>query len=235
VPAGSETLVLAEVEEALRELAREILELQGYTVLEARCPSDALRIGEHHPGPIHLLVTDVVMPQMGGRELAERLTRSRPDMKVLYLTGYTDDAIVRHGVLAARVPLLQKPFEPDALAWKVREVLDQPSRPSHRHEHPKTGKDGIGGRDAEHPPAVEPRAVTPRAPADATVRADVEAPEAHSHARAVVPSPFPYVAIVRRGEVRLFEALRTMLEAQGIAEVIWDRRAGERRSRERPA
>ena len=122
---GSETIFLVEDEDDLRELGREILEGQGYTVLEARNGREALEIGERHPGPIHLLMTDVVMPQMGGRELAERLVERRPETKVLYVSGYTADAIGQHGVLEANVTLLWKPFTPDALARKVREVLEK--------------------------------------------------------------------------------------------------------------
>jgi CheY-like chemotaxis protein len=107
-------------------VVREILEMNGYNVLEARHGVEALEISERHQGPIHLMVTDVVMPQMSGRELAQRLQPLRPDMKVLYMSGYTDDAIVRHGVLGAGMAFLSKPFTPDALAIKVSEVLDTP-------------------------------------------------------------------------------------------------------------
>jgi two-component system, cell cycle sensor histidine kinase and response regulator CckA len=98
--------------------------MSGYVVLEARQGAEALEISHRHAGAIHLLVTDVVMPQMSGRELAQRLATLRPEMKVLYMSGYTDDAIVRHGVLASGIAFLSKPFTPDALALKVREVLD---------------------------------------------------------------------------------------------------------------
>ena len=108
----------------VRAVVREILEMSGYVVLEARHGAEALEISNRHAGSIHLLVTDVVMPQMSGRELAQRLATLRPEMKVLYMSGYTDDAIVRHGVLASGIAFLSKPFTPDALALKVREVLD---------------------------------------------------------------------------------------------------------------
>jgi len=121
---GAETLLLVEDDEAVRDLAREILTAYGYTVVAARHPGEALLIGERRPGVIDLLLTDVVMPEMNGRELAERLTALRPGMKVVYMTGYTDDAIVQHGVQKAGVTLLQKPFTPAALARAVRDVLD---------------------------------------------------------------------------------------------------------------
>ena len=107
------------------ELARTVLSVNGYRVLEARDGEDALRVAEQHPGPIHLLMTDVVMPRMGGRRLAERMTQKQPGLNVLFLSGYTDDAVVRHGVREAEVAFLQKPFTPCALALKVRDVLDR--------------------------------------------------------------------------------------------------------------
>ncbi|MBI4241191.1 MAG: response regulator [Candidatus Rokubacteria bacterium] len=124
VPRGAETILIVEDNAAVRDVARDILRDHGYTVLEARHGDDALRICERHAGPIHLMVTDTVMPQMSGRELAERLTVVRPETKVLYVSGYTDNAIVHNGMLNAGVAFLQKPFTPDALARKVREVLD---------------------------------------------------------------------------------------------------------------
>ncbi len=123
-----ETVLLVEDAKRVRDVVREILEMSGYEVLEARDGADALRISGRHRGPIHLMVTDVVMPQMSGRELAQRLAALRSDMRVLYMSGYTDDAIVRHGVLDAGIAFIAKPFTPDALAAKVREVLDTPVR-----------------------------------------------------------------------------------------------------------
>jgi CheY-like chemotaxis protein len=122
---GTETILLTEDEPALRALCRHVLQMQGYTVVEASQGQKALRIAEEFEGTIHLLVTDVVMPVMGGRQLAERLVAVRPGLKVLYLSGYTDDAVVRHGVLEAETAFLQKPFTPAALAQKVRDVLDR--------------------------------------------------------------------------------------------------------------
>jgi CheY-like chemotaxis protein len=123
-PGRGETILLVEDAQRVRAVVREILEMSGYVVLEARHGAEALEISNRHAGPIHLLVTDVVMPQMSGRELAQRLATLRPEMKVLYMSGYTDDAIVRHGVLASGIAFLSKPFTPNALALKVREVLD---------------------------------------------------------------------------------------------------------------
>jgi PAS domain S-box-containing protein len=121
---GAETILLVEDAQRVREVVREILEMNGYNILEARNGQEALEVSRRYQGPIHLMVTDVVMPQMSGREVAQRLAPLRPEMKVLYMSGYTDDAIVRHGVLESGTPFLSKPFTPDALAAKVREVLD---------------------------------------------------------------------------------------------------------------
>ena len=120
---GSETVLLVEDDEPLRTLAREILSIQGYTVLDAISPSEALRLADAHPGPIHLLLTDVVMPQMNGRQVADHLLAARPGLKVLFMSGYTDAAIVEHGVLEPGTQFLQKPFTPDGLSRKVREAL----------------------------------------------------------------------------------------------------------------
>jgi len=124
VTGRGETILLVEDAARVRAVVREILEMSGYAVLEAHHGAEALELSNRHGGPIHLLVTDVVMPQMSGRELAQRLATLRPDLKVLYMSGYTDDAIVRHGVLASGIAFLSKPFTPDALALKVRELLD---------------------------------------------------------------------------------------------------------------
>jgi signal transduction histidine kinase/DNA-binding response OmpR family regulator len=123
---GSETILLVEDERTLRDLAREILLEHGYRVLEAQHGPEALGVAEQHKRRIDLLVTDVVMPHMSGRELAERLAETHPAMKVLYMSGYTDDAIVHHGVLRPGTAFVQKPFSPDGLTRKIRQVLDAP-------------------------------------------------------------------------------------------------------------
>ncbi len=122
------TVLLAEDDELVRLLVREILRVNGYTVLEARDGREALALAEGHRGTIDLLLTDVVMPKMGGRELAERIHALRPDTRILYMSGYTDDAIVRHGVLEEEIPFLQKPFTAVRLSRKVREVLNAKPR-----------------------------------------------------------------------------------------------------------
>jgi CheY-like chemotaxis protein len=121
---GNETVLLVEDEEMVREMAKEILEESGYQVLEAKHGQDALLVAEGYRGHIHLMLSDVVMPQMSGRELAEHLAPLRKDMKVLYMSGYTDDAIVHHGVLDEGMAFIEKPFTPNALAHKVRETLN---------------------------------------------------------------------------------------------------------------
>src|SRR5256712_9607149 len=129
VPRGSETILVVEDQKELRELVRQMIEMNGYSVVAASEGLEALEICKQHTGAIHLMLSDVVMPQMGGRELAQRLATLRPDMKVLYMSGYTSNAIVHHGILDPGTAFLQKPFTPDGLARKVREVLDQGQEP----------------------------------------------------------------------------------------------------------
>ncbi|MFN2571379.1 MAG: PAS domain S-box protein [Gemmatimonadales bacterium] len=121
---GSETVLVVEDEPAVLTLSRRALEAQGYVVLAASDAAAALRVVERHGGTIHLLLTDVVMPGLSGRELADRLTAQRPGVRVLYMSGYPGDAVVQHGTLPAGSAFLQKPFSPDGLARKVRDVLD---------------------------------------------------------------------------------------------------------------
>jgi two-component system, cell cycle sensor histidine kinase and response regulator CckA len=128
---GSETILVAEDSESLREMAREYMESLGYTVIEAASGTEALQRFNEFEGVIHLLLTDVVMPEMNGRELADQIVRKRPGIKILFTSGYTDDAIVRHGVLEPGIAFIQKPYRPRALARKIREVLDNsPAPPS---------------------------------------------------------------------------------------------------------
>src|SRR5205807_6259402 len=124
LPRGSETLLLVEDDAGVRKLAKTTLQTQGYTVLEAAQGEDAVRLSGQHEGLIHLMVTDMVMPEMSGRELAERLKPLRPNMKVLLMSGYTDKAMLHHGEMDPGAAFLQKPFTPQTLARKVREVLD---------------------------------------------------------------------------------------------------------------
>jgi two-component system cell cycle sensor histidine kinase/response regulator CckA len=120
---GSETVLLVEDEESVRQLVRETLEGKGYKVLEAEHGEAALRTASDYHGPIDMLITDVVMPGMSGRELAKQLSASDPGIKVLFLSGYTEDAVVHQGVLEAGTAFLQKPFTLQMLSRKVREVL----------------------------------------------------------------------------------------------------------------
>ncbi len=121
---GTETILLAEDDEMVRNLVRETLLREGYKVIAAADPMEARRLADHYRGAIQLLITDVVMPKVNGRELADQLLDQRPDLKVLYMSGYTDNAILNSGILQKEVPFLQKPFTPAALTEKVRDVLE---------------------------------------------------------------------------------------------------------------
>jgi CheY-like chemotaxis protein len=127
VRSGTETILLVEDELGVRQLVCEMLQRLGYQILQASGGVEALRLFEQRQGSIDLLITDVIMPQMSGRELAQRLKVLQPSLKVLYISGYTDDMLAHHGVLESNVFLLQKPFAPDELAKKLREVLDAPT------------------------------------------------------------------------------------------------------------
>jgi DNA-binding NtrC family response regulator len=118
-------MLVVEDDPGIRALVRQVLEMAGYTVIEAGAPTEALEAAERHDRPIHLLLTDVVMPELTGRQLAGRLAGRRPGLAVLYMSGYTDDAIVHHGRLDPDTAFLQKPFTPETLLRRVRDVLDQ--------------------------------------------------------------------------------------------------------------
>jgi two-component system, cell cycle sensor histidine kinase and response regulator CckA len=123
-------LVVEDQAEA-RSVIRETLRRRGYRVIEATNGNDALMKAREHEGTIHLLLTDVVMPGMSGRRVADLLRSERPDLRVIYMSGYTDDAIVHHGILDSGLMFVQKPFTADVLLRKIREVLDAPESPAH--------------------------------------------------------------------------------------------------------
>jgi nitrogen-specific signal transduction histidine kinase/ActR/RegA family two-component response regulator len=127
LPRGNETILVVEDEEEVRKLTAKILERQGYRILETSNGDDALLACERRKGPIHLMLADIVMPGMSGSELAKLLKPLYPEIKILYMSGYTDNAVVRHGVLKKGVNYIQKPFTTEGLARKVREVLDKDS------------------------------------------------------------------------------------------------------------
>jgi two-component system, cell cycle sensor histidine kinase and response regulator CckA len=126
IGSGTETILLVEDDEAVRELARTVLASRGYNVLVATKPTDAERLCDERAEEIRLLLTDVVMPGLSGREIARRIGTRYPKIKVLYMSGYTDNVIARGGVLEEGLAFLQKPFTPSTLVEKVREILDKP-------------------------------------------------------------------------------------------------------------
>jgi CheY-like chemotaxis protein len=128
-PAGSETLLVVEDDECVSRLLGYVLGHRGYQVLEARCPEQALRLFAAHGPRIDLVLTDMVLPGMSGRELAARLLAERPELKVIYMSGYPDDVLLRTGALSPEMSFLQKPLRPEAVAVKIRDALDSPSRP----------------------------------------------------------------------------------------------------------
>jgi CheY-like chemotaxis protein len=126
LPRGTETLLVVEDEPSVRHLVADVLEAQGYNVLRANNGQDALRVAREHKGaPISLAVTDVIMPVMGGKVMAEWLKTTYPDLKILFTSGFTEDTMTRSGMLEAKVEFLPKPYGPATLARKVREVLDK--------------------------------------------------------------------------------------------------------------
>ncbi|HEV8308970.1 MAG TPA: response regulator [Methylomirabilota bacterium] len=128
VARGSETILVTDDEADVREFVREVLEMHGYTVLVAPNAAGALEIAERHAGPIHLLLTDLIMPGIGGRDLALRLAFQRRGLNVLFMSGFIDDVRAHEGIRTGRMPFLEKPFRSDELARKVRQVLDAPRR-----------------------------------------------------------------------------------------------------------
>ena len=121
---GSETVLLAEDQVSIRKIIRELLESKGYTVLEAHERQDAIHIAERYPGRIDALVTDVVMPQLRGPELAKLISKLHPGAVVVFMSGYSEEALVENGLLSRNQTLIQKPFDPEALAIKIRELLN---------------------------------------------------------------------------------------------------------------
>ena len=119
-------MLLVEDDKAVRRITRIALQTQGYHVLEADHGVAGLQQAQTYPGEIHLLISDVVMPKMGGRQLLDAVRKHRPELRVLFMSGYTDDAVLRHGVAEAAHAFIQKPFTPLSLAKKVREVIDTP-------------------------------------------------------------------------------------------------------------
>jgi two-component system cell cycle sensor histidine kinase/response regulator CckA len=140
---GSETILFVEDEQNVRELVREYLSARGYRVLDASDGVQALDIAAAHPGVIQLLITDVVMPRLSGRELASQIAAARSDLKVLYISGYTDDSIFRHGVLEGGMEFLQKPFNLRTLAQKIREIMDGETGTTVLRGHSKTDRDSF--------------------------------------------------------------------------------------------
>ena len=144
-PRGYETVLLVEDEDAVRALTRHVLTGCGYTVLEASDGDEAPRVAAGHAGPIHLLVTDVVMPGLGGRTWPERVTERHPEARVLFVSGYTDDAVVRHGVLHEGVNFLQKPFSPSpspsksGTCWTGRSETGETAEPKRAGRRCRTG------------------------------------------------------------------------------------------------
>ena len=126
VPSGNETILLVEDDDSVGDLAWRMLEGQGDVVLQASNGQEAIQVAASHPDQVHVLLTDLIMTGISGKALAEELTQVLPDLKILFISGYTDELIAEHGMLEPGVVLLQKPFRPFELAHKVRQVLDAP-------------------------------------------------------------------------------------------------------------
>jgi two-component system, cell cycle sensor histidine kinase and response regulator CckA len=121
---GNETILLVEDEKALLNLTKKMLEEEGYIVLAAGTPSEAIQIAHEHVGDIHLLVTDVIMPEMNGRELTKSLTSFYPNIRCLYMSGYTADIIANHGILDEGIHFIRKPFSIDDMTVKIRQAMN---------------------------------------------------------------------------------------------------------------
>ena len=124
LPTGDETILLVEDDAGVRDLAKQVLQTQGYTLLEATNGNQALQLAAAYTAPIHLLLTDVVMPGISGKVLAEQLQQKQPDLKVLYMSGYTENVVAHHGVLEEGVVFIQKPFNAVTLTQQIRAILD---------------------------------------------------------------------------------------------------------------
>ena len=121
---GTETILIVEDDDGFRNFLHDVLKKKGYKVIEAGNGEDALRASKEYDGQIDLMITDIVMPKLGGKAAAEQMVNLRPRIKILYMSGYTDDAIAEHGILSPNLNFLQKPFSAGTLTQKVREVLD---------------------------------------------------------------------------------------------------------------
>jgi CheY-like chemotaxis protein len=153
-PGGDETILLVEDEDLVRALARRMLESHGYRVLEARSGHEALLISQSHAGPIDLLITDVIMPGIGGRQLAHDLAKQRPATRVMFVSGYTDNTISDQGAIDSHIAFLQKPFSHESLTNKVRQVLDDPQYaafPGGGDAASNTGAPGKSGGESSSP------------------------------------------------------------------------------------
>jgi two-component system, cell cycle sensor histidine kinase and response regulator CckA len=128
-PPATETVLIVENESAIRNLVQLALERHGYRILTAGSGADAIQASKNHSGPIHLLITDVVIPDMNGPEIAKQLAITRPGLCTLFMSGYMDDALSQHGLESGHIDFIQKPFSPRVLAQKVREILDRPHPP----------------------------------------------------------------------------------------------------------